>query len=274
MNIEELNSCFDSVTPTKEQRERILAGVMSAKNQPVKVVHFHRYATAVAAVFVIGIFALVYPQISKNTLPAKVDNPTVAMIPQKEVDTTEEILEKENTVESKVEESAPVMRNKSLSDDIKATYPETVDGTGEDTMVAVNESSVNSRNVKETSGDVEIASFGGDADNVAENMIYSEIMSHEVYSKYVPEYFAGGYALVSAEKYQDGSMQMFFVNADNKKMYVSVIAGEFNNPENVIIPEDILNFERTICIGFAVKCNDYYVYYNIDEGTKEDIYEE
>ena len=41
MNIEELNSCFEAMTPTNEQKEKILAGIMSAKTQPVRVVKFH-----------------------------------------------------------------------------------------------------------------------------------------------------------------------------------------------------------------------------------------
>ena len=64
MNIEELNSCFDAISPTKEQKDRIFAGIMSAKQQPVKVVNFRRYATAAAAVIVIGAFAAVYSNVA------------------------------------------------------------------------------------------------------------------------------------------------------------------------------------------------------------------
>lgn len=71
MKIEELNSCFDSITPTKEQKDKILAGVMSAKNEPVKVIKLNRYKYAsVAAVVAVGVFAAVYSNTAlKNSLP-------------------------------------------------------------------------------------------------------------------------------------------------------------------------------------------------------------
>ena len=43
MKIEELKECFDSVTPTKEQRDKMLAGIMRAKEEPVKIVKLNRY---------------------------------------------------------------------------------------------------------------------------------------------------------------------------------------------------------------------------------------
>ncbi len=273
MNIEELNSCFDSVAPTKEQRERILAGVLKAKNQPFKLVKFYRYATAVAAVFAIGIFAIVYPQISDNTLPAEDNKASVAM----EFENSNSVLKgypsKKESVEPKVENSVPIMQNKSFREEIKATYPKTDGGALEDSAVAMNENSVGIRTIEEKGADAENASFDMDNEQVIpENMTYSQIMSHEVYSVYVPAYFPDSYTMDCAEKYEDGSLQMFFSNPAGEKMYLTIVGEEGYNPENVINPDGILAFDNTKCIGFSVKCDKYYVYYNIDEGTKEDIY--
>ncbi len=62
MNMEELNSCFDSITPTKEQKSKMLDAVMKAKVKPVKAVKLnkYKYLSAVAAVLVIGVFAIAY----------------------------------------------------------------------------------------------------------------------------------------------------------------------------------------------------------------------
>lgn len=70
MKIEELKGCFDSITPTKEQRDKMLAGIMSAKEDPVKVVKLNRYKyLSVAAVIALGIFVAVYSYIGKDIVP-------------------------------------------------------------------------------------------------------------------------------------------------------------------------------------------------------------
>ena len=74
MKIEELTGCFDSITPTKEQKEKMLAGILRAKEEaPVKVIKLNKYKiTSIAAVIAVGVFVAVYSNIGKNILP-KVD---------------------------------------------------------------------------------------------------------------------------------------------------------------------------------------------------------
>lgn len=66
MNVEELKNCFDCVTPTKEQKDKMLQAVMNAKKQPVKVVKFNKYKyfSVAAAVVAIGVFAVAYSYIN------------------------------------------------------------------------------------------------------------------------------------------------------------------------------------------------------------------
>ncbi len=287
MNIEELNSCFESITPTKEQRERILAGVMQAKNQPVKVIKFHRYASVAAAVFVIGIFAAVYPQISKNTIPVNVDTPTVALETGKEKvgqinETT--VNETVNVTES-VTDNTPVVNENTMTKKLQESYPQYYAGNTENMpAVAMNESVVVSENSSELYDNTDgidkamHRNSGGGGTSVQavanyESLTYNQIMNHEIYSNLVPAYFGEGYALVSSEAYDDGSLAMHFASDDGKKMCIKVIKEELYNPENVITPEEIKGFEEISYSGFAVKCDDYYVYYSIDEGTAEDVYE-
>ena len=74
MKIEELTGCFDSITPTKEQKEKMLAGILRAKEEaPVKVIKLNKYKiTSIAAVIAVGVFVAVYSNIGKNIL-TKVD---------------------------------------------------------------------------------------------------------------------------------------------------------------------------------------------------------
>ena len=70
MKIEELKECFDSVTPTKEQRDKMLAGIMRAKEEPVKIVKLNRYKYfSVAAVIALGVFVAVYSYVGRDFVP-------------------------------------------------------------------------------------------------------------------------------------------------------------------------------------------------------------
>lgn len=78
MNSKELIDCFDAITPTKEQKDKMLSAILEKKNIPVKVYKFHRFAAAAAAVIVIGIFAIVYPNIKDDVTVQESDNADVA----------------------------------------------------------------------------------------------------------------------------------------------------------------------------------------------------
>lgn len=78
MNSKELIDCFDAITPTKEQKDKMLSAILEKKNIPVKVYKFHRFAAVAAAVIVIGIFAVVYPNIKDDVTVQESDNADVA----------------------------------------------------------------------------------------------------------------------------------------------------------------------------------------------------
>lgn len=280
MNIDELSSCFDSITPTKEQKERILAGIMQAKNQPVRVIKFYRYATAAAAVFVIGLFAVAYPQISKNTMPVEVEKPIVAMEKQRYV--TDGISQPDTSTDSfgeeEVQKPVPVEKAKSFREEIKATYPSSTDESLENApMVAMSENQPVSRALKEpieeNNEDIAIASACGGASAFAfdnsVSLTYEQAVNHSEYSEYIPAYIPEGYEFVLAEEYED-SMQMFYERIDGNKLYVTVHS-QYDGTD-VIEPEDIKSISYEKCINVTVKCDEYYVLYNIDQSTAEDVY--
>lgn len=151
MNIEELNNCFDSMTPTKEQKDRIFAGVMNAKNQPVKVVKLNRYkyASAAAAVVAVGIFAAVYSGMGTKDIAPKITAPDVATdnaVNNVAVNNIKEDTSKasytvnEKNVEAPVSDANPeetAADGKSITEQFAEAYPELATGNGGESTVAV-----------------------------------------------------------------------------------------------------------------------------------------
>lgn len=133
MNIEELNNCFEAMTPTNEQKEKMLAGIMNAKTQPVKVVKFHRYATAAAAVLAVGVFAAVYSNVGTNGVTPQVGNTTVA------VESSESEYANVKKAEIQADLTEPAVEEKNITEQFKETYPELADGNTANTNVAVAE---------------------------------------------------------------------------------------------------------------------------------------
>lgn len=125
MNIDELNSCFEAVSPTREQKDKILAGVLNVGKQPVKTIKFHRYATAAAAVFVIGVFAAVYFTGGTDDILIECGETTVAV--EDSVNYTEDKAKPDEV--AGIEENLPTVKNiqtknESFADAVAEEYPE------------------------------------------------------------------------------------------------------------------------------------------------------
>ncbi len=149
MKIEELTECFDSITPTKEQKEKMLAGILSAKEEtPVKIIKLNRYKlTSIAAVIAVGVFVAVYSNIGKNMIPQVDTQPTVENndtstyavndVQQKSV---QEPLEnnnakpetKDDAVIPPADEDSPNVENGSLAEGLHEVYPELSGENSED----------------------------------------------------------------------------------------------------------------------------------------------
>lgn len=295
MNIEELNSCFDAISPTKEQKDRIFAGIMNAKQQPVKVVRLYRYATAAAAVIVIGAFAAVYSNIQTNDV-TNVGNKTIVAV-ENSIDNventtvTEEIIETEN-VEILPETNNVRAEEKGLADLIVEEYPQIVEEVPEDVKVAVEDEQFTVMNkgvdtdslvpevAMDTSEDEAVApaSAGGgggggaSAYRIAEYEYVSleQIMNDEVYGNLFPTIFVDGFQFVSAT--DDNVLKAVFNDSQGRYMSVSVTKDTF--VEEIVEPEDIVNLKAEyVFLNFAVNCGEYYVVYNVESEDASQVYE-
>ncbi len=63
MNKSELIDCFNAISPTDEQKEKMLAEVLKYKEKSFKPTAILKYGAAFAAVLVFGIFLSIYPQL-------------------------------------------------------------------------------------------------------------------------------------------------------------------------------------------------------------------
>jgi len=285
MNIEQLNSCFDAMSPTKEQKDRIFAGVMNAKQQPVKIVRFHRYATAAAAVIVIGAFAAVYSNMGTNEITNHGNNPTVAVENSAVKTTVEETVKKEMQVE--VLPQTADTQTQDLTNQVAEAYPEVNTELPENEKVAVVEETpvvndaVDVDNTVEEAMDVAPASAGGGGGGAtayraieAESVSLEQIMADEVYGEMFPTAFVDGFKLVSATKL-DYNMRAVFEDNEGRYMSVWIInGGTFDFREDVIKPEDVINLKPEYgFFNFALDCDGCYVIYNVESDDANQVYE-
>lgn len=301
MNIEQLNSCFDAISPTKEQKEKIFAGIMSAKQQPVKVIKFHRYATAAAAVIVIGAFAAVYSNIGTNDITNLGNKTTVAIENSKDsVENTPVNKEVVETDENIPETNNVKAEQKNLTAVMSEEYPEIMEEVTEDVKVAVeNDATFNMNKVADTdnvvpemamdtSGDEAVApaaSGGGGGGSASssttvyraagyEYITLEQIMSDNVYADLFPTAFVDGFELVSATK-SDYNMRAVFEDNEGRYMSVWIInGGTFDFREDVIKPEDVINLKPEYgFFNFALDCDGCYVIYNVESDDALQVYE-
>ena len=286
MNIEELNSCFDAMSPTKEQRDRIFAGIMSAKQQPVKIIKFHRYATAAAAVFVIGAFAAVYSNIGTNDV-TNFDNKTTVAVENK-VDSVNKSTVTEKVAETDAIETLPQIADtktekNSFTQSIAEMYPEVVGDSTENKKVAVEndvmetDNSTPEASAVETFEDIAPASAGGSGGASSayravesESVSLEQIMNDEVYGIIFPTAIPDEFEFVSATKTDDDISAVF---EDDNGKYMSVfVTTEF--VEKVVEPEDIINLQPEYgFLNFAIKCGEYYIVYNVESEDASRVYE-
>lgn len=311
MNIEELNSCFEAMTPTNEQKEKILAGIMSAKTQPVRVVKFHRYATAAAAVLTVGVFAAVYSNMGTNGVTPQVGNTTVAV---------------ESSVESSGSKAdvavqqaeTTVVEEKTMTEQFEETYPQLADGNTSNTNVAVADDDNDNEEYGSLPETTEVqpevadvteepkateaysddltprAAYDATEDSIKEE-VYSgsssggggssaymsvkteklsinEVMTDSVYSGLMPTIYANKFNFRTAEK-QENRLKVIFENESGNYMSVSIAKeGEYDFYEEIVTPQEIKNLTSDGYINFAVKCGEYYVIYNVEGYDVSEIY--
>ncbi|MEE1043083.1 MAG: hypothetical protein UH854_03870 [Clostridia bacterium] len=285
MKIEELNSCFDAISPTAEQRNKMLANIMNAKQQPVKVVRFYRYATAVAAVFVIGIFGVVYSTMGLNNIT---DYGTKTMVAT-EFAEKEEVVSNTENYDYLLE---TVEEERKIADSMLEAYPIETDTTN-DTKVAVAEDVIQDTVVPEVALEdalnepmatsenepsVFSAASGGGGSAYskmveAETLSLEQIMNHEVYSKLFPTKFAGEFVFVSANV-NGNDLNAIFEDAYGRYMSVSILSASGYDNHNFVEVSDILNLKAEYgYFNFTINCGEHYVSYSVEADDALKVYE-
>ncbi len=280
MKIEELNSCFDAISPTAEQRDKMFANIMNAKQQPVKVVRFYRYATAVAAVFVIGIFGIVYSTMGVDDV---MDNATKSMVALENGEDNSTNVEQYEYLLETVEEE------KSFTEEVKKEYSVHNDALN-DTMVAVVQNADDEQITEdlttdytpivasENEADAVSASGGGGGSSYAksveaETISLEQIMTHDVYSKLFPTQIVDDFKLVSAS-ISDNDLNTAFEDSQGRYMSVSIICAENNDGYECVEVSDIVDLKPQYgYFYFTLNCGEHYVIYNVECEDALQVYE-
>ena len=240
MKIEELKGSFDSMTPTKEQRDKMFACIMSAKKEPVKVVKLNRYKyLSVAAVIALGVFVAAYSyinndivhQVEPNEEINNTGNSTYATVVAP--DSTKDNAVVENTVLESIDEShkniTPVFPDKeivenekevTITEEMHEAYPELENESAANTPSVAMYDNTDAVRIAPAPEAVEEdytveaevyydgagggggggASAGGGAPANNKNISLSYIKNHSVYSVLFPTYFPGKFVFESAEE--------------------------------------------------------------------------
>lgn len=280
MKIEELNSCFDAISPTVEQRDKMFASIMNAK-QPVKVVRFYRYATAVAAVFVMGIFGVVYSTMGVNNVSNDATKNIVAMENGEKEQVATATEEYQYLLETAEEE-------KSVTEEIKKAYPVHNDVTNDTKVAAVEDVAHELISedvftetpvvVSENEADTFSAAGSGGGSSYsksieAETFSLEQIMNHDVYSKLFPTQFAGDFKFVSAN-INGNDLNAVFEDAQGRYMSVSIISAEDYGVYECVEVFDIVNIKSQYgYFNFTLNCGEHYVMYNVECDDALQVYE-
>ena len=273
MKIEELNSCFDAISPTVEQRDKMFANIMNAKKQPVKVVRFYRYATAAAAVFVIGIFGVVYSTMGINNIT---DNTTKTMLATEIV--------KDDVAKTETERLPEIVsEERKLADSMLEAYPVAPEVIN-DTKVAVVEEIQEDVVLNDVVEDVPMivaeneatafaASGGGARSAEVKDITLEQIMADEIYSKLVPTKLAGEFIFASAN-INGNDLYAVFEDAYGKYMSVSITSVEDYGIRDCVEVADIVGLKAEYgYFNFTVICGEHYVSYTVECDDALQVYE-
>ncbi len=305
MNIEELNSCFDSITPTKEQKDKIFAGIMSAKEQPVKIVKFNKYKcfSTLAAVLAVGVFAAVYANWDAKEMSSDIadtpENITVAAEtakPENDYSGKDEyIADSEN---EKKQEIIPETQ-KSFTQQFNEIYTDNTEASNSENTVAVMDKEKSDEIVPEPAqeqpatasleeadayGSTEAydkssravggsASGGGSTHTESEIIGINQVMNHEIYGQFMPTMYSDKFNFYTATEY-DNRLVSAFKNEQGNYMTISVgRAEEYSYYEQLAEVEEIKEMKPDGHMSFAVMCGDYCVIYNIDTNDALAVYD-
>ena len=265
MNIEELNNCFDCVTPTKEQKDRMFKAVMDAKNQPVKIVKFngYKYLSTVAAVVVVGFFAVAYSYIGGFTKNQ--------YIPEVAVDDTSKDIRIAEEISISDQETT---KENILTPETEKLYPKFNDTEKQvDTKVAVADEIEDNENIMVASeGDPGIIRILDEQSAEKNDYEMIDIQENIVYSYMLPAKFTEGFEFANAFE-SDSGLETFFETTDGRSMSIKFMKKDVYEPyQQIIIPQQIAIIPNDGYMEFALELDDYYVTYYVETENAEEVY--
>lgn len=303
MKQNELEKCFESISPTDEQKQKMLDNILNAKKAPVKRINFKAAASAAvgiaafAAVFAFGFFNVT------DKIQPPVDNTykVAEKEPKKENSTVNETVKEEPMSDEYAEQktqkfavadvekkTAQTHKQSSVINDEKPVYDNKkadgyeMENVPQSLALEDLESSSSDYSADEyltqsapagfDDGSSNSKSGGGAGGAVASNSWtdYAAYLSDERYSKYVPQTYAEGYFLTYA--YADE--QSLAANFSNGNKDIYLVVGTDDCGAETVEPDKVASLGSDgQDVTFAVECGNMYAVYTAPSGELGKMYE-
>ncbi len=289
MKKEELKKAFDAVSPTIEQKEKMLANIINEGKVPTKRFVFKKElaVTAIAAVMVlaVGFFSIAYLNNIRTSVAPIATTVNSKNASQKVQEISNIVLDEVNDSGEPVEETSEKQQQNTeeVEDQNAKSMPtENSAQTSTDTEAAKRAEPQNSEEESDAlikgsyAMDKVIPSVpvygaghggGGGAALSRQTISLEQIQSHKVYSMLLPSYTAMDFQFNSATMDED-KLQIFWYNSNGKQIKLMITK---NYDGSTVSPQGIQNMEGEQ-LSFALACGEYYSVYYAETDNKEELH--
>ena len=297
MKQNELKSCFESISPTDEQRQKMLDNILRAGKAPVrKRIKFRVVASAAVSVAALAaVFAFGFNNVTDNTpLPVgetyktakdetvkekkssdAASEDAVTAVPQQQKVAVADVPKAsgKRTAEKKVIKDEQTVYDSKVNnaETDKITDSAAAAEISEDLEYAADEYSLQSSLADGENEKTSKAGGGSGAAMAASPYAdYERYLADERYSKYVPKIYAEGYLLTYA--YADGESLTANFSDGEKDIFLAV--NPTGNGARVVKPEEVSSLGSDgQDVTFAVDCKDMYAVYTVPAEDTDKMYE-
>ncbi len=296
MKQNELKSCFESISPTDEQRQKMLDNILRAGKAPARKRINFRVAVsaavsvaALAAVFAFGfnnvtdniplLVGETYKTAKNETVKEKKSSDAasenaVTAVPQQQKVAVADVPKAsgKSPAEKKVIKDELTVYDSKVNDakTDKAADSAAADKIAEDQEYAADEYSLQASAVDGV--DERTSKAGGSGATMAVSLYadYERYLADERYSAYVPRIYAEGYLLTYA--YADAESLTANFSDGEKDIFLAV--NPTGNGARVVKPEEVSSLGSDgQDVTFAVDCKDMYAVYTVPAEDTDKMYE-
>lgn len=313
MNREKIKNCFDMISPTNEQKEKMLKKILAHKEKTNRPSNIYKYGTAFAALLVFGILLSVYPQLKdferekriseeyaygiREDLSGEKEERSARTKPSE----TAEAASREVTTKPRKTEAPSAPPSESIQESRETSEKESAfEGNGEETedILIVDESNEVSEDSVPVHERAKITP-PDEKDDIADNSVAeAEAASGEGGERVSLKAFNTGNekSLTLEEILSDETFgKLFprrilegysfvsgtvFENSRLTAVFESDGGGMYieiykslDNAADVISPEELLENKGENHLSFSVLCGDYVVYYDIFGENLSKVYD-